>query len=56
MVAEYVAVPKSIIDRNKMVTLAADVFFVDGTGFLMTESRNIKFSWWNMSQLVLLKI
>ena len=43
VVAEYVAVPKSIIDRNKMVTLAADVFFVDGTGFLMTVSRNIKF-------------
>jgi len=43
VVAEYVAVPKSVIDRNKMVTLAADVFFVDGTGFLMTVSRNIKF-------------
>jgi len=41
--AEYVAVPKSMIDRNKTVTLAADVFFVDGTGFLMTASRNIKF-------------
>jgi hypothetical protein len=25
------------------VTLAADVFFVDGTGFLMTVLRNIKF-------------
>ena len=43
MVAEYVAVPKLVIDCNKMVTLAADVFFVDGTGFLMTVSRNIKF-------------
>ncbi len=43
MVAEYVAVPKLVIDRNKTVTLAADVFFVDGTGFLMTVSRNIKF-------------
>jgi len=43
VVAEYVAVPKSVIDRNKMVTLAADVFFVDGMGFLMTVSRNIKF-------------
>ena len=35
--------PKSVIDRNKTVTLAVDVFFVDGTGFLMTVSRNIKF-------------
>ena len=29
--------------RNKTVTLAADVIFVDGTGFLMTVLRNIKF-------------
>ena len=43
MVAEYVAVPKLVIDRNKMVTLAADVFFVEGPRFLMTVSRNIKF-------------
>jgi hypothetical protein len=43
VVAEYVAVPKLVIDRNKTGTLAADVFFVDGTGFLMTVSRNIKF-------------
>ncbi len=43
VVAEYLAVPKSVMDRNKMVTLAADVFFVDGMGFLMTVSRNIKF-------------
>ena len=41
--AEYVAVPKLVIDRNKTVTLAADVFFIDGTGSLMTVSRNIKF-------------
>ncbi len=43
VVAKYVAVPKLVIDRNKTVTLAADVFFVDRTGFLMTVSRNIKF-------------
>ena len=42
VVTEYVAVPKSMIDRNKTVTLAADVFFVDGMGFLMTVLRNIK--------------
>ena len=36
VVAKYVAVPKLVIDRNKTVTLAADVFFVDGTRFLMT--------------------
>ncbi len=32
-----------LIEQNKMVTLAADVFFVDGTVFLMTVLRRIKF-------------
>ncbi len=32
-----------LVEQNKMVTLAADVFFVDGTAFLMTISRRIKF-------------
>ena len=40
---DYVAVPKGIIDKNKSVTLAAAVFFVDGIAFLLTVSRNIKF-------------
>ncbi len=31
MVAEYVAVPRSLVESNRMLTLAADVFFVDGT-------------------------
>jgi hypothetical protein len=43
VVADYVAVPKSLIERNKAVTLAADVFFVDKTAFLLTVSRQIKF-------------
>ena len=29
VVTEYVAVPCSLVEQNKMVTLAADVFFVD---------------------------
>ena len=40
---DYVVVPRSLIEQNKMVTLVADVFFVDGTAFLMTVSRRIKF-------------
>ena len=32
-----------MVDANKMLTLAADVFFVDGTAFLMTVSRRLKF-------------
>jgi hypothetical protein len=29
--------------RNRVITMAADVFFVDGTTFLVTLSRNISF-------------
>jgi hypothetical protein len=44
VVADYVAVPCGLVDANKVITLAADVFFVDGTAFLLTRiSRRIKF-------------
>ena len=43
VVTSYVAMPHSIIDRNQMVMLAADVFFVDGTALLITLSKKIKF-------------
>jgi hypothetical protein len=43
VVGDYVAVPHSLVDANKTVTLAADVFFVDGTAFLLTVARRIKF-------------
>jgi hypothetical protein len=43
VVGDYVAVPWSLVDTNKAVTLAADVFFVDGTAFLLTVARRIKF-------------
>ncbi len=43
MVGDYVAVPRSLVDANKALTLAADVFFVDGTAFLLTVVRRIKF-------------
>jgi hypothetical protein len=38
---DYVAVPCSVVDRTKVITLAADVFFVDGTAFLIMMSRRI---------------
>ena len=44
VVEEYVAVPRDFITRNKMITIAADVFFVDGIAFLLTVSRKIEFS------------
>jgi hypothetical protein len=43
VVADYVAIPGQLVDTNKAVTLAADVFFVDGIAFLITVSRRIKF-------------
>ena len=43
VVTDYVAIPRSLVEHNRMVTMAADVFFVDGTAFLMTVSRRIKF-------------
>jgi hypothetical protein len=32
-----------VVELNKWVTLAADVFFVDGTAFLITMLMRIKF-------------
>jgi hypothetical protein len=43
VVGDYVAVPRVLVDANKVVTLAADVFFVDGTAFLLRVARRIKF-------------
>jgi hypothetical protein len=44
VVADYVDVARLIMQRSKIMTLAADVFFVDGTLFLITVSRCIKFA------------
>ncbi len=41
--ADYVDVPSPVIEQNRVVTMAVDVFFVDGTAFLITMSRRIKF-------------
>ena len=43
VVADYVAVLCKLVQANKRMTLAADVFFVDGTAFLLTVSWRIKF-------------
>jgi len=43
VVTDYVAVPRTLIEANKVITLAADVFFVDGTAFLLTVERRIQF-------------
>jgi hypothetical protein len=41
VVSEYVLVPREVVEQNKIVTLAADVFFVDGAAFLLSLSRQI---------------
>jgi hypothetical protein len=43
VVADYVAVPRSVVERNKIVMLAANIYFVHRMAFLITLSRNIKF-------------
>ncbi|KAL7469296.1 LOW QUALITY PROTEIN: hypothetical protein ACHAXS_009566 [Conticribra weissflogii] len=40
---DYVAVPRYLLAKNKQVCLTADVLYVDGTPFLVTASRGIKF-------------
>jgi hypothetical protein len=44
VVTDYVEIPKAILDLNKDVALTADVMFVDGIPFLVTNSRKIKFT------------
>jgi hypothetical protein len=35
VVTDYVAVPCMLVEANKVITLAADMFFVDGAAFLL---------------------
>ena len=43
IVEEYVAVPKELVSRNKFISMAADVFFVNGIAFLLTVAIKLKF-------------
>jgi hypothetical protein len=43
VVTDYVTILRGIVERNQIVTMAADVFFVDGKAFLVTLSWKIKF-------------
>ena len=38
---ELIEIPQSLVDRQKNVTLVADVMFVNGVAFLVSSSRNI---------------
>jgi hypothetical protein len=42
--ADYVDIPKDILDLHKDVTMAADVMFVNGLPFVTTIYRKIKFT------------
>jgi hypothetical protein len=43
VVGDYMAVSRELVEANAAVTLAADMFSVDGTAFLMSVLRRIKF-------------
>ena len=40
---EYVAAPKELVSRNKFISIAADVFFVDGIAILLTVEIKLRF-------------
>ena len=40
---EHQHIPAKLYQRHKLVTLGGDVFFVEGLGFFITKSRNIRF-------------
>jgi hypothetical protein len=44
VLTDYVKIPQEIIELNKDVTLASDVMFVCGLGFLVSASRKLKFT------------
>ena len=41
MQPEYMEVPRQMIEQNKMVTLSADIMFVNGIPFIVTYGRGI---------------
>ena len=43
VVEEYAAVPKELVSRHKFISMAADVFFVNGIAFLLTVILKPKF-------------
>ena len=43
IVGEYVAFPKELVSRHKFISIAADVFFVDGIEFLLTVAIKLRF-------------
>ena len=43
VVMNYVEVPLLLVERNRVIAMAADVFFKNSIAFLMTLSRNIRF-------------
>jgi hypothetical protein len=44
VLTSHVKIPQDILDLNKEITITADVMFVDGLGFMVTNSRGVKFT------------
>ena len=43
IVEEYITVPKELVSRHKFISIANDIFFVDGIAFLLTVAIKLKF-------------
>ena len=43
IVEEYAAVPNGLVSRHKCISMAADVFFVNGIAFLLTVAIKLRF-------------
>ena len=43
VVEEYIAVTKEFVSRHKFISMAADVFFVNGIALLLTVARKLNF-------------
>jgi hypothetical protein len=43
VVVDYVAIPRPVIEHNKIVTMTVDVLFVDIKSFLIMKSRRTRF-------------
>ena len=40
---EYMAVTRDLVDRNRVITIVSDVFFVDVIPFLLIMAQRLKF-------------
>ena len=44
VVIDYMEIPKSVLERNKNITLSIDIMYVNRTPFVTTIIRHVKFT------------